>query len=168
MEEIQKERNDKLLNFHLPRWSELPDMELYMDQVVSQLDKYLCALKYSSDENFITASMVNNYVKQQLLPPPVKKKYSRVHLAHLVLICLFKQVLSIPQVKLLISSKLAGATDKEIEKTYNFYCELQERAFEKITQTTEELLQEEENTHAAAEAITLACAAKAFAENLLN
>ncbi len=168
MDNLQNERKEDLLNFHLPRWNELPDMELYMDQVVSQLDKYLSVLNYTGDEHFVTASMINNYVKQQLLPPPVKKKYSRTHMAHLILICIFKQVLTIPQVKLLISTKLAQVPQQEIEIVFDFYCELQEEAFKKIIRTTDKTLLDNKNAHAAVEAVTLACAGKALAESLLN
>ncbi|MEG2436073.1 MAG: DUF1836 domain-containing protein, partial [Ruthenibacterium sp.] len=64
----------QLAEYHLPRWNELPDMDLYMDQVIGQLDKYLAVLSTPDTEHFITASMINNYVKLRLVPAPVKKR----------------------------------------------------------------------------------------------
>lgn len=118
--------------YHIPRWNELPDIELYMDQVISQLDKYLAALNAEDAEHFVTASMINNYVKMNLLPAPVKKRYGRAHLAHLVIICLLKQVLSIPEVKHLLDNNLTSA--ENLPQTYNVFCEAQEKAYTDIAQ----------------------------------
>ena len=68
----KKNISEQLQTVRLPRWEELPDLELYMDQVLSLIRKYL--LPYSGfDDNGLTASMVNNYVKAGILPAPVKK-----------------------------------------------------------------------------------------------
>lgn len=95
----------------LPRWDELPDLELYMDQVLSLMERYLGAYP-GYDRKGLTASMVNNYVKQGVMPPPVKKKYNRTHLAHLVMICVLKGSFPIELIKNLIlaaSGELDGA-----------------------------------------------------------
>lgn len=65
---------DEIGAFHLPRFSELPDVGLYMDQVVSIIDKYFKVLDRDDDKPIITSSMVNNYVKMGIIPPPVKKR----------------------------------------------------------------------------------------------
>ena len=59
------------------------------------LRRYLTPLDSGGDERSITASIINNYVRMKVIPPPLKKKYSRVHLAYLVIICTLKQSLSI-------------------------------------------------------------------------
>ena len=87
----------------LPRWEELPDLELYMDQVLSLMERYLGAYP-GYDRKGLTASMVNNYVKQGVMPPPVKKKYARIHLAHLIMICVLKGSFPIELIKNLILS----------------------------------------------------------------
>lgn len=84
----------------LPAWEELPDLELYMDQVLSLVSRYLAA----GDEKVLTASMVNNYVKQKLLPPPVNKRYNRSHIASLLMLCILKSVLPIAAVQQLFQS----------------------------------------------------------------
>lgn len=86
---------DKLAQFDLPDWESLPQLDLYMDQVILLLTRYLSPLERYGEEKAITASIINNYVRMKVMPPPVKKRYSRVHLAYLVIICTLKQSLSI-------------------------------------------------------------------------
>ena len=93
---------DEIGAFHLPRFHELPDVGLYMDQVVSIIDKYFKVLDRDDDKPIITPSMVNNYVKLGIIPPPDKKRYGPKHLAYLIMICLLKQVLSMSEITLLI------------------------------------------------------------------
>ena len=80
--------------FHIPRWHELPEFDLYMDQVIALAEKYLSVLSPDNKE-LITPSMINNYVKSGVLPPPKNKKYNRTHLALLMIICSTKSVLEI-------------------------------------------------------------------------
>ena len=87
-------------DFRLPAWEELPRIELYMDQVIGLVTQYVGFFVYDPDEEkLLTPSMVNNYVKMRLLPPPVRKKYGRKHIALLVMICTFKQSLSMAAVE---------------------------------------------------------------------
>ena len=74
---------DKLERFDLPDWDSLPQLDLYMDQVILLLTRYLSPLERYGEEKAITASIINNYVRMKVMPPPVKKRYSRVHLAYL-------------------------------------------------------------------------------------
>ena len=91
-----------LENFDLPDWDSLPQLDLYMDQVILLLTRYLAPLERSGDEKTITASIINNYVRMKVMPPPVKKRYSRMHLAYLVMICILKQSLSISCIQRLL------------------------------------------------------------------
>lgn len=95
--------NEHLEECPLPSWDELPEFELYMDQVIMLLGQYLKL--YTTDnpeEKFITAPMINNYVKLKIMPAPVKKKYNRVHLAYLIIICSLKQTLSMATIQKII------------------------------------------------------------------
>ena len=83
-----------LATYHIPRYDELPDLPLYMDQVVVLMERYLAPLA-PGEEKPVTPAMINNYVKQGVIPPPVNKKYEKRHLAYLVVVCVLKQVLSI-------------------------------------------------------------------------
>ena len=75
----------------LPEWERLPDLGLYMDQVVTLVDRVF-STRLPKGET--TRSMINNYVKSGLVPRPVGKKYDRDHLARLLMVCVLKQALS--------------------------------------------------------------------------
>lgn len=82
-------------SYHLPEWEELPQIELYLDQVIALVNNYLGFFVYDpTEEKLLTPSMVNNYVKLRLIPAPVRKKYGRKHIALLLMVCTFKQSLS--------------------------------------------------------------------------
>ncbi|MBP0990841.1 MAG: DUF1836 domain-containing protein [Oscillospiraceae bacterium] len=117
----------QLQTVRLPRWEELPDLELYMDQVLSLIRKYL--LPYPGfDDNGLTASMVNNYVKAGILPAPVKKRYNRRHLSRLLIICLLKSSLSIADVRRLTLS----LSSTEEPMIYDRFCELAEQSAQEV------------------------------------
>ena len=116
------------LDFHIPRWNELPNIDLYLDQVVTFIDKYLN--KYIHTEDYksetdnknstcITKTMINNYVKQNLIEAPVKKKYNKKHIAYLFVICILKQVYSINDIDRLIRLSQKEYT---IDRAYNTFC----------------------------------------------
>ena len=85
-----------LERFWLPEWKELPDLGLYMDQVVKLLQDYLDYMPPEmKDGQTITAAAINNYVRIKVMPEPQKKRYYRVHIAYLIIICTLKQSLSI-------------------------------------------------------------------------
>lgn len=100
MTDIQKKSLEELSRRSLPQWEELPDLELYMDQVLSLVGRYLP----SGEDKGLTASMVNNYVKQKVLPPPVNKRYGRGHLAALLMLCTLKSVMPISAIQQLFES----------------------------------------------------------------
>ena len=91
-----------LEQFDLPDWDSLPQLDLYMDQVILLLTRYLTPIDRDAEEKFVTASIINNYVRMRVIPPPVKKRYSRIHLAYLVVICTLKQSLSISCIQRLL------------------------------------------------------------------
>ncbi|GFH41073.1 DUF1836 domain-containing protein [Lactococcus insecticola] len=113
----------------LPRWDSLPDIDLYMDQVISLVTKYLAPIITTHDQALLTKSMVNNYVKLELVPAPVKKKYTRVHLAFLIAITLLKQVLTIPEIRtgIVYQGRVSGT-----HEAYNLFCDAQEHALKII------------------------------------
>lgn len=104
----------------LPLWQELPEFELYMDQVLSLIRRYLGGYP-GFDEKGLTASMVNNYVKQGVLAPPRKKRYCREHLAQLLIICLLKTSMPIAAVRQLMEDD--GAQD-DLEGLYRRFCQI--------------------------------------------
>lgn len=87
-----------LINYHCPRWNELPEIDLYIDQVVSLLQRNLTIFNKDKEGLVITSSMINNYVKKDILKSPIKKKYNREHLAKLFVICICKRLMSISEI----------------------------------------------------------------------
>ena len=87
------ERWDRFItNYHLPDWDFIPDLGLYMDQVVVLLVQYLSFIPSipGGKESFVTSSAINNYVRLKIMPAPVKRKYYRVHIAYLIMILTMK------------------------------------------------------------------------------
>ena len=115
----QDELNDELLKYHLPRWNELPEIDLYLDQVVNYLERYLDIFSGNKDEKIITKTMINNYVKQGIIPAPEKKKYNKTHIAYLLVICILKQVYSISDIGELITLTIKNY---KTDKAYNRFC----------------------------------------------
>ena len=130
--EIFSEGERLLKEYHLPTWDELPTIELYMDQVIILLSKYLGIFSaVSNDDRMITPTMINNYVKQKIIPAPVKKKYSKMHLAYLIIVCILKQTLSISMISKIIPPDL---NEEEITAVYKSFVKNQAKAFTYVTE----------------------------------
>lgn len=91
-----------------PDWEQLPTIPLYIDQVLLYLSDSLRFFQRDEDSALLTGSMINNYVKNGVLPHPEKKKYNRQHLAALMAICMLKQVLTLPDIATLLSCEELG------------------------------------------------------------
>lgn len=95
---------------------EVPNIDLYMDQVTTFMDAQLIHSKRYPEDKILTKTMINNYAKNDLLPPPVKKKYSREHMLTLIFIYYFKSILSITDIQTL----LKPITDKYFDSDEKF------------------------------------------------
>ena len=82
---------------------DLPEIDLYMDQVTTFMETKLKSSKRYSDDKVLTKTMINNYAKNGLLPSPEKKKYSKEHLLLLIFIYYFKNILSINDIQTLLA-----------------------------------------------------------------
>lgn len=98
--------------YRAPRWEDFPDIELYMDQVISVLEKHL-SLFASEGEKVITSTMINNYVKQKLIPPPENKRYGRRQLAFLYVVCILKKFMQLSRIRILLENLNKGRTQEE-------------------------------------------------------
>lgn len=127
MEEELKAWGENLAKAHLPRWDELPDLDLYMDQVLTLVDNYFKDFISKDKLPLLTKAMINNYVKLQLIPAPEKKRYTRKHLAFLIAITSLKQVLTISEIK---EGILFQGRNDGIRNAYNLFCDEQENAFQ--------------------------------------
>ncbi len=120
-----KEWGERKVAYRFPRWEQLPMIGIYMDQLVAWLEHQFRQFPGETAGKLITPSMINNYVKQKIIPPTVKKKYSREHIAYLIMICNLKPVLPIGTIQAMIATQLKTMTLDEI---YNHFCEEQEAA----------------------------------------
>ncbi len=96
----------------LPRWEDLPNLDLYMDQVLTLSDHVLGPLNVKP----ITAAMINNYVKLKLIPPPSHKRYTRKHVAFILAIAVLKDVFEIAQIR---DGILLETSSIELKEAYN-------------------------------------------------
>ena len=80
----------------------VPDIDLYMDQITTFMDTHLASCKRYPDDKILTKTMINNYTKNDLIPPPVRKKYSKEHVLLLIFVYYMKDFLSISDIKTLI------------------------------------------------------------------
>ena len=109
--------------FRLPRFEEIPDVGLYLEQVTKYVSDCLAPLEDVS----LTGSMISNYVKRGLVPNPVKKQYSREQIAYLLYIAVVKNALSLDNISILLDMQ---KRTHEVKAAYDFFCkELEEFIF---------------------------------------
>jgi len=135
----------ELDNFSFKKYEELPDIDLYMDQLITFLEKQLYVFQTSSLDKQITPSMINNYVKGEVLKAPIAKKYNREHLALIEEICTLKQVLSIAEVKQIEDERYNGS--EENIDVFTHFNNLNNEALEQATNETREKLNKIDNNN---------------------
>lgn len=128
--------------------SDIPNIDLYMDQVTHFMEEHLQSTKRFEDDKILTKTMINNYAKNKLLPPPEKKRYSREHILVLIFIYYFKGFLPLGD----IQSILNPVTDRFFHADQDYgiadiYSEIYALGKEQISETTRDIM---ENFHAAA------------------
>ncbi len=95
---------------------DVPNIDLYMDQVTTFLDERLKhSSRYLRDEKLMTKTMINNYAKNDVIPPPVKKKYTKDHMLMLIFLFYFKSFLQISDIKELMDPLLKGIGEEDCE-----------------------------------------------------
>jgi len=108
-----------LQDYTLPEWKDLPNIGLYMDQVIALLSGYLDFIPADKpSERPITPTTINNYVRLKVMPAPEKRKYYRIHIAYLIMIFTLKQGVSISCVQKVIPADLAS---DEVRDFYSHY-----------------------------------------------
>ncbi len=113
---------DELVNFKVINISQIPDIDLYMDQVTTFVEDRLGVYRRNEEDKLLTKTMINNYTKEGLISPPVKKKYSREHIIRLIMIYHLKATLSIADIGSLLN---AIPQEKSLE-AYDGFVKLQE------------------------------------------
>ena len=130
---------DSLGRIDYIRPDDIPDIELYMDQVTTFMDNRLKnAARNPEVDKILTKTMINNYAKNDLLPPPVRKKYSREHMLLLIFIYYFKGILSISDIQTVLKPItdrfFAGNEGLKLETIYNEVFSLEREEVEVMKQ----------------------------------
>lgn len=123
--------------FHLPRQNELPELDFYMDQIISIMEKRLELLSSDKDSKLITPAMINNYVKLGIIPPPKKKRYTREHICYLFIICTLKSVMPIPSIMEIIKAHTAT---RSVYELYDMFCDIYEKMLLGAAESAKEIL----------------------------
>ena len=122
---------------------DLPNIDLYMDQVTTFMEDQLASTKRHDDDKILTKTMINNYAKNNLLPSPEKKRYSKDHLLMLIFIYYFKNILSITDIQKLLGpiteKYFKGEPGKDMTYVYNEVFGMENR---KIDQLIKNLLKD--------------------------
>ena len=130
---------------------DIPDIELYMDQVTTFMETKLEGSRRYEDDKIMTKTMINNYTKNKLLPPSHKKKYNRKHVLMLIMIYYLKNMMSISDIQHLLSplsNEYFYHTDKDgitIEEIYNKVTELNQARKQEVADELEELWEKNRN-----------------------
>ena len=126
--EIKQQLADSIREFRLPRYAEIPNVGLYLEQAT----KYVCEYLAPLGEFSLTPSMISNYVKKGLIANPVKKQYGREQIAYLFFIAVAKSVLSLDALTGFIRLQQQTYT---LPRAYDYFCE----EFENLLQFTFEV-----------------------------
>lgn len=160
MDEILKMK-ERLETDRPENWEMLPDIELYMDQVVSYLPRQSVGGKVPS----MTSAMINNYVKDSLLPRACGKRYHKEHLIYLTAIGLLKNVLTVRDMKLLLDSEIREGEESEF---YGKFLKGIDEAFAQVNADVAPDLEEDKLSEMAMRLALISCAAKTACEELLS
>ncbi len=117
IEELQKTL-EEIVSFDLPKYKELPTVELYMEQVLKYINGVLSSVSREGEKQ-LTSFMVNNYVKAKMIDEPVKKKYSQEQIGYLIAICMMKPTVSMADLALLL--ELTQGVSSEKKRLYEFW-----------------------------------------------
>lgn len=116
MRKESKEQMSALIeNFHFPKYNDIPNVGLYLEQVTKYINEYLAPF----DNLTITPSMISNYVKKGLLANPIKKQYYREQIAYIFFIAAAKSVLSLDNLHLFMEMQRATYP---IDIAYDYFC----------------------------------------------
>ena len=119
-------------DFRLPRYDEIPNVGLYLEQTTKYIGEYLEPLQDIS----ITSSMISNYVKKKLISNPIKKQYYREQIGYLIFIAIAKTVLSLEQIGILLEKQ---KQTYESKVAYNYFCSEFENILHQIFQLKEQV-----------------------------
>ena len=122
--EYMEQLIEQLNSIDYIRSEDIPNIDLYMDQITTFMDSQLEACKRYEDDKILTKTMINNYAKNDLLPPPNKKRYSKEHVLTLLFIYYFKNILSISDLQSILNPSTEKYFGKDGLNMQNVYDEV--------------------------------------------
>lgn len=130
---------------------DIPNIDLYMDQVTTFMDRRLrSTARRPGDDRVLTKTMINNYTKNDLLPPPVKKKYSKEHVLLLIFIYYYKNILSINDIQTLLhpitEQFFQNGKEFNLESVYREVFSLEKKQVEIMKENVRESFKQAEGT----------------------
>lgn len=135
MDKPLKRVYDGLRTYRPVPWAQIPDLGLYMDQVITFITRAYEPLYGESTKGYLSAPMINNYVKNKLIPRPAGKKYSRLQIALLFMIVTLKRVCSMEDIR----EMLFFESETDVERLYGLFCIRQEEAIRQMLAMESEL-----------------------------
>ena len=131
----------KLAKLDYIRPGEIPNIDLYMDQVTTFMDSHLESTKRNEADKILTKTMINNYAKNNLLPPPVRKKYSHDHMITLMFIYYFKTLMSISDIQAILGPLTERFfDDKGSISLEHIYKEIYQSERDRLPQITKDII----------------------------
>lgn len=141
---------EKMARLDYIRPEDIPEIDLYMDQVTTFMESQLSKTKRNADDKIMTKTMINNYTKNKLLPPPLKKKYTKGHMHLLIFIYYFKSIMSIADIQKLLGPLKENFYGKQEEKSpsldeiYETIFELEHKYYYQMKENIEQVKKESE------------------------
>lgn len=124
MERIRQFVREGFSEFKSIPWEAIPDLGLYMDQVITFVTRAYDPLYGESTRSYLSAPMINNYVKNKLIPRPKGKKYTRMHIALLIMIVVLKHVCTMEDIREMIVYE----TEEDVCNLYRLFCQRHEKS----------------------------------------
>ena len=157
MDKVANNVYSEISRYHPVSWNDIPDLGLYMDQVITFITRVYEPLYGDSTKSYLSAPMINNYVKNKLIPRPTGKKYSRLQIAMLIMIVSLKRVCTMEDIRAMISAK----EEAEVQHLYALFCRRQ-------AESIHEMLEKQSELPPAMDCAIYASAYRAGCECLLN
>lgn len=125
----------EIARFSTVPWDQIPDLGLYMDQVITFITRLYEPLYGETTKGYLSAPMINNYVKNKLIPRPTGKKYSRLQIAMLIMIVALKRVCTMEDIRTMLTVE----NEDDIRPLYELFCQRQTESINSMLNVSSEM-----------------------------
>ena len=148
-DELFSQLLDKISSFDYIHADQIPNIDLYMDQVTTFMDTHLGATRRYDEDKVLTKTMINNYAKNNLLPSPVRKKYTQEHILLLVFIYYFKNLLSFTDIETVLSyitENHFGTSESSLAEIYTKVFSMEHDQMDRLKEDVKEKFEKAKET----------------------